>query len=115
MQIGEVEVRYIVILQQDGHNLVILTERPHRIAVGGKGYPLRHTTATHTYSLTLDLRVERQPRRNTIAPAVADIGKLIHSPHQLLNLAGEVKECINILAHKANLDGSIGYGRELEE
>ena len=59
LQIGEVEVRYIVILQQDGHNLVILTERPHRIAVGGKGYPLRHTTATHTYSLTLDLRVER--------------------------------------------------------
>ena len=26
-----------------------------------------------------------------------------------------MKECINILAHKANLDGSIGYGREFEK
>ena len=104
-----------LILKEYGHNLVAAAVLTNAVSLRGKGHPLGHTAATHTYALALSLRIYGYPHGYTVAPAVAYVHRIAVTPHDLLHIVSQAQQRVDIVAHKSDLDRRVGHGREFEE
>ena len=115
LQIGQVIRTDVLVFQKDRHELVALAVFAQRVSLRGDGDAAGHLAAGDTDALALHLRVERQPRRNAVAPAVADIRRAGRTPHDLLGRLRQPAERVDIVADEPEFDRGVGHGRELEK